>query len=173
MPACPPAYPNDQMQRNNNKQKTPYRCYENQNYCWTHGHHIEDDHTSATCTMPNPGHQPAANKMNTMGGSNAGCHKTIMPSQSGRTRRTEKQRPPSRAYLQWKAAGFPVGGAKQFRDQARAQRNMQKMPMQAYGPMMMAPMQFPQMPMAPQMGTQMGMPMNMWQQQGMGNNKGY
>ena len=178
MPACPPAYPNNQMQRGNTKQKTPYRCYENHNYCWTHGHHIEDDHTSATCTMPYPGHQPAATKNNTMGGSNAGAHKSIMPSQSGRTRRTEKQRQPSRAYTQWKAAGFPAGGPKQFRDMARAQRNTQQYPNQAYGTMI-APaqqyqaMQFPQMQGPPQMGTQMGMPMGMWQQPGMQNNRGY
>ena len=68
---CPPAFQMNATQNSNqnnrtNSQKNPFRNYENQNYCWTHGHHIEDDHTSATCTMPDPG-QPAATKMNTMG----------------------------------------------------------------------------------------------------------
>ena len=81
-----PAYNNN----NNNKgaqksQQNPFCWYENQNYCHTHGHHVENDHTSQTCTMPGPNHNPNATKFNTMGGSNKGVHKTIMPSQCGRT----------------------------------------------------------------------------------------
>ena len=103
---CQPA-PNTNTYRGNNKEKTPYRCFENQNYCWTHGHHIEDDHTSTTCTMPKPGHQHAATKYNTMGGTEQGAHKTIMPSQSGCKRQTQKQKAATQPYLMWRAAGVP------------------------------------------------------------------
>ena len=75
---CPPAF--QQQTNRGTKAPTPFRWYENNNYCWTHGHHVEDDHTSATCNMPDPGHQHAATKMNTMGGVDFGSHKTIMPS---------------------------------------------------------------------------------------------
>ena len=119
---CPPAFQHNINQNNNGSQRNPYRVYENQNYCWTHGHHVEDDHTSATCTMPKPGHQFQATKMNTMGGTDAGSHKTIMPSQSGRTRNTKPQRPASQVYQIWKAQGFPPSGMKPIWEQQKAQR---------------------------------------------------
>ena len=123
---CPPAFQHNINQNNNGSQKNPYRVYENQNYCWTHGHHVEDDHTSATCTMPKPGHQFQATKTNTMGGSPAGSHKTIMPSQSGRPRNTRPQRPPSQVYLTWKAQGFPASGMKPIYDQMKAQQRVRR-----------------------------------------------
>ena len=123
---CPPVYNMNTNQSNNKNQQMPFRCYKNNNYCWAHGHHIEDDHTSSTCTMPTPSHQPVATKHNTMRGVNWGIHKTIMPSQSGCTRCMDKQHPPSQEYQMWKVAGFPPGGAKQFRDQLKAQGNQKK-----------------------------------------------
>ena len=153
---CPPVT----NQTNNKKEKTPFRCYENNNYCWTHGHHVEDDHTSATCTMPQPGHQASATKQNTMGGSNGGSHKIIMPSQSGRTRITRGQRAASPAYKMWMAAGFPAGGIKPFAEQLKAQKRATQT-------------QQPQMPMNYMMpGQQMMQPprppnMQMWQQPAM------
>ena len=165
---CPPAF----QQQNNRQQtaKNPFRVYENGNYCWTHGHHVQDDHTSATCTMPDPGHQHATTKTNTIGGSNAGSHKTIMPSQSGRTRITKPQPPPTKAYQAWRAAGCPQPKGqfmKQFKAQNATQQPMQQMTQQPMQQMWgVAPNAMNNM----QWGTQMN---NQWQQQGMGMNKGW
>jgi len=116
-----------------------------------------------TCMMPNPGHQHAATKINTMGGTNRGIHKMIMPSQCGLRRQTRKQKAATQPYLMWKAAGFPAGGTKGFWEQLKAQRTTQQAPV--INPMAMATQQLPhmQMPqgMVPNM-SMMGAPM--WQQ---------
>jgi hypothetical protein len=39
------------------------------NYCWTHGHRVNQMHTSATCSRKAAGHQDLATASNTMGGS--------------------------------------------------------------------------------------------------------
>ena len=39
------------------------------NYCWTHGHWVSKDHTSATCGNKAEGHKNDATLTNTMGGS--------------------------------------------------------------------------------------------------------
>ena len=39
------------------------------NYCWTHGHRISKEHTSATCAHKAPGHRDDATTVNTLGGS--------------------------------------------------------------------------------------------------------
>lgn len=70
---------------------TPYKRYENWHYCHTHGGDVDDNHTSATCARPGPTHNPNATRNNTMGGSSAGLHKTILPSAAGRT--APNQRP--------------------------------------------------------------------------------
>ncbi len=41
------------------------------NYCWTHGHKVNQNHTSATCTCRALGHKDGATTANTMGGSEA------------------------------------------------------------------------------------------------------
>ena len=104
-PYCPPA--GNTMPNSSGKAPTPYRWYENQNYCHTHGHHIENDHTSQTCKRPGPNHNPNTTKFNSMGGSNAGAHKTTMPSQCGRTPNTKTQSESDPRHSQWRAAGFP------------------------------------------------------------------
>ena len=38
-------------------------------YCWTHGYRVKLGHNSATCTNKAEGHQLAATRANTMGGS--------------------------------------------------------------------------------------------------------
>lgn len=114
-------------------QKTPFHCYKNNNYCWTHGHHVEDNHTLLTCTMSAPGHQLAAMTNNTVGGKNAVVHKTIMSLQRGCTHQMVKQFSPIQAYNMWDATGFPAGGPKQFYTQMKAQRNEQNH-MQTNGP---------------------------------------
>ena len=39
------------------------------NYCWTHGHRVSKDHTSATCGNKAAGHKDDATLSNMMGGS--------------------------------------------------------------------------------------------------------
>jgi len=39
------------------------------NYCWTHGHRISKEHTSATCANKATGHRDDATAANTFGGS--------------------------------------------------------------------------------------------------------
>ncbi len=39
------------------------------NYCWTHGHRINKEHTSATCGKKATGHRDDATVANTLGGS--------------------------------------------------------------------------------------------------------
>jgi hypothetical protein len=41
------------------------------NYCWTHGHRVNQTHTSATCTCRVPGHKEDMMTTNLMGGSKA------------------------------------------------------------------------------------------------------
>jgi hypothetical protein len=62
----------------------PYKCYKNWCYCHTHWGNVDDSHTSATCAKPSLMHNPHSTSANTMGGSTAGMHKTILPSASGR-----------------------------------------------------------------------------------------
>jgi hypothetical protein len=69
-PTCPP---------------TPYKRWENWNYCHTHGGDVDDTHTSASCRNRGPTHNPNATRANIMGRSIAGMHKTILPSACGRT----------------------------------------------------------------------------------------
>jgi hypothetical protein len=40
----------------------------NDNYCWSHGYQIHEDHTSMTCTRRAEGNKEAATKDNNMGG---------------------------------------------------------------------------------------------------------
>ncbi|KAL3792547.1 hypothetical protein ACHAW5_007907, partial [Stephanodiscus triporus] len=58
---------------------TPYKRFENWNYCHTHGGDVDDNHTSQTCSRPGPAHNWQANRQNVMAGSSAGMHKTILP----------------------------------------------------------------------------------------------
>jgi len=95
--------------RGNSNPSNPFRNYENRNYCFTHGCHVEDDHTSQTCKMPGRNHDFTATTPYT-GGSTRGNHKTIMPSQCGRQPNRTGQREPTANYLARKAAGFPAGG---------------------------------------------------------------
>ena len=60
----------------------PYKKYNNWNYCWTHGHDVKNNHTSATCLKPAHNHVWHATKQNTCGGSNKGQHKVMYPSYS-------------------------------------------------------------------------------------------
>jgi hypothetical protein len=56
--------------RNNNAVSSERRFY-NKNYCHTHGYHVADVHTSATCKYPKQDHKAEATRDNTMGGSQA------------------------------------------------------------------------------------------------------
>ncbi len=58
---------------------TPYKRWENWNYCHTHGSNMDNAHTSTTCGNHGPTHNPNASRANIMGGLTAGMHKTILP----------------------------------------------------------------------------------------------
>jgi hypothetical protein len=70
---------------------TPYKQYENWNYCHTHGSDVKDGHTSGTCNRRGPVHNPNATRANMMGGLPAGMHKMILPSASGHTPSPHRQ----------------------------------------------------------------------------------
>jgi hypothetical protein len=69
-PTCPP---------------TPYKRWENWNYCSTHGGDVDDSHTSMMCGNRGPTYNSNATRANIMGGLVAGMHKSILPSACGRT----------------------------------------------------------------------------------------
>jgi hypothetical protein len=46
----------------------PSKSINNNDYCWSHGHQVHKDHTSATCKAIKYGHQEMVTKDNTMGG---------------------------------------------------------------------------------------------------------
>ena len=60
---------NEQLR--NKQTRRPRTRRDNGNYCWTHGYHVGNKHTSATCQNKAPGHQDNATRENTMGGSEA------------------------------------------------------------------------------------------------------
>jgi hypothetical protein len=63
-----------QRQSRPNNNKSSYsaavtgRKFHNNNYCWTHGYHIHDEHTSASCRFPKEGHKKEATRKDTMNG---------------------------------------------------------------------------------------------------------
>jgi hypothetical protein len=63
---------------------TPFKRFENWNYCSTHGGDIHNAHTSTSCQNLGPSHNPNATRTNTMGGLTVCLHKTILPLASGR-----------------------------------------------------------------------------------------
>ena len=71
---------------------TPIKCFDNWNYCSTHGGNLDNNHTSATCARPGENYQCAATRTNTMGGSLRSMHKTILSSTIGR--QAAPMRPP-------------------------------------------------------------------------------
>ena len=49
------------------------KVYDNNNYWHTHGYHIADNHTSATCKNKKERHQTSATRTNIMGGCTRGA----------------------------------------------------------------------------------------------------
>jgi hypothetical protein len=72
---------------------TPFKRYENWNYCFWHGGDVDNVHTSETCGRPGPTHSRYGTRANMMGGSAAGMHKSILPSAASRTAATTTRRP--------------------------------------------------------------------------------
>ncbi len=70
---------------------TPFKSFENWNYCHTHGGDITITHTSQTCHWPGPNHNCTAIRTNTQGGSPAGLHKMILPLAAGRAQPPHQQ----------------------------------------------------------------------------------
>jgi hypothetical protein len=102
----------------------PYKQYENWHYCHTHGEDVDNTHTSATCARLGTRHNPNATRNNTMGGSSAGLHKTILPLAAGCTapnlhsqvQQQQQQCPPVSYFPMqamqapaWQQAAPPVG----------------------------------------------------------------
>ena len=90
---------------------TPYKRWENWNYCHTHGGDIDDTHTSTLCNKRSPTHNPNATRANMMGGSIPGMHKTILPLVCGRTppppsHPQQQQRPQQRPPVSY----YPIQG---------------------------------------------------------------
>jgi hypothetical protein len=53
----------------NSSSRRPFvRKWFNTNYCWSHGFHVADNHTSANCNKPREGHKKTATPADTMGG---------------------------------------------------------------------------------------------------------
>ncbi len=63
---------------------TPFKMFENWNYCHMHGGDINNTHTGISCRHTDPLHNPNAMRTNTMGGNTAGLDRTILPYVSGR-----------------------------------------------------------------------------------------
>jgi hypothetical protein len=87
---------------------TPYKRWENWNYCHMHGSDIEDCHTSATCGKPGPTHNPHATCANTMGGSAVGMHKTILPLVSRCTAPNHHPQQQQLSHQRWPIAHYPA-----------------------------------------------------------------
>jgi hypothetical protein len=89
---------------------TPYKRWENQNYCHTHGGDIEDCHMSGTFRKPGPTHNPHATCTNTMDGSAAGMHKTILPLVSGCTAPNRRPQQQQLSHQRRPIAHYPAQG---------------------------------------------------------------
>jgi hypothetical protein len=61
-----------------NQPMNPVKRHKNWNYCWTHGHDIEDWHNSQSCPLPRMGHIHTATRENRCSGSMKAIHKTQM-----------------------------------------------------------------------------------------------
>ena len=66
----PPPPPTDP--RRGKRAPDGLRATNNDNHCWTHGFQVGATHTSHACPAKKAGHQDAATKDNTMGGSQRG-----------------------------------------------------------------------------------------------------
>jgi hypothetical protein len=64
---------------------TPYKRWENLNYCHTHGGNVNNTNTSARCMIPGPMHKSNASRTNIIGQLISGLHKTILPLACSRT----------------------------------------------------------------------------------------
>ena len=123
---------------NNNasREANPIKRFENQNYCWSHGFDIEDDHCSSNCTKTRQGHMWNATRANPMNGCMKGKHKNVLPSTAGR--------PPARPRRGGNNfnGGGNGGGGGGYQQQQNQANNMfqQQMPMmqtnQQHMPMM-------------------------------------
>ena len=115
------------------------KLYNNDNYCWTHGHDLPRDHNSKTCNNRHANHNPNATKNNTMGGNPINAERTVWP----------------------QAAGYPEIVPKRFRQGNNQQQQQQQWNpnQQAFGGNSM------QMPMHQQFGMPAGQPTQQMGQQ--------
>lgn len=78
---------------------SPNRVFEKFNYYWSRRYHVENNHTSTVCCVPNPGHQPMATKTKTKGKPNNGVYKPIMRSHRGAQQNIRGQKRQTKPYL--------------------------------------------------------------------------
>jgi hypothetical protein len=70
---------------------TPYKCFENWNYCHTHGGNVDNRHTSRMCTKLGSAHNLNPTRTNMMNGWSVGLHRTISPLASNRVPHVPRQ----------------------------------------------------------------------------------
>ena len=74
---------NNNAAGNTNPRPAHVKLFNNDNYCWTHGHDQPSDHCSMTCMNRHPNHNQNATKQNTMGGNPANAERTVWPQKAG------------------------------------------------------------------------------------------
>jgi hypothetical protein len=78
-PAYQQQHQQQQYQRGNNPRRPPgAKRYQNQNYCWSHGFDIADNHHSGACRQQRQGHQGYATRFNSMNGNQKNANKVWM-----------------------------------------------------------------------------------------------
>jgi hypothetical protein len=69
----------NQFQRGNGQRRPPgAKRYQNQNYCWSHGFDVADNHHSGACRQQRQGHQGYATRYNPMNGCQKNLYKIWM-----------------------------------------------------------------------------------------------
>ena len=129
MPTYPPAFGTtfapmgNNSSNNQGKEKNLFCIFDNQNYCFTHGHHVKDNHTSQMCSMPGPNHNPNATKFNAMGGSNKRERiRPLCPPSTAASQVVTARRLPARVILPGAPRGFladAAAGAEEGNKQTR------------------------------------------------------
>jgi len=122
------------------------KLYNNNGYCWTHGHDQPSDHTSQTCKYRHPNHCATATKNNTQGGNPKFVERTQWPNAAGYPEYVlqRRQQGNQQANHQWNGNNNP-------NPQPQFGGNTMQMPTYQFGPQngqqqMQGQQSFPTMP---------------------------
>ena len=74
---------NNTASGNSNPRPAHVKLYNNDNYCWTHGHDQPGDHCSMTCMNRHVNHNQNTTKQNTMGGNPVNAEPAVWPQKAG------------------------------------------------------------------------------------------